>query len=51
MLLHQSILRQRRPHVAGPFGDLRAELIIGIPSSGGTTATIKVPYEIVATTP
>jgi len=26
----------------------RAELIIGIPSTGGTSATIKVPYEIVA---
>ena len=26
----------------------RAELIIGIPSTGGTFATIKVPYEIVA---
>jgi sensor histidine kinase YesM len=26
----------------------RAELIIGIPSTGGTSVTIKVPYEIVA---
>jgi LytS/YehU family sensor histidine kinase len=29
----------------------RAELIISVPSAGGTCATIKVPYEIAPTTP
>ena len=29
----------------------RAELIISVPPSGGTCATIKVPYEIVSATP
>jgi sensor histidine kinase YesM len=39
-----------RERLKALYGD-RAELIINVPSAGGTGATIKVPYEIAPASP